>query len=51
MDFTVLENILEKTLGNNLMLSAKDTPLLLTESSVHMREMRMKLTEFLFEKF
>ena len=32
------------------MLNPKDTPLILTENSIHNKETRLKLTEFLFEK-
>ena len=35
MDFNVLENMLNKSLVNNLMLNIADTPLLLSESSIH----------------
>jgi hypothetical protein len=35
MDFTVLENLLEKSLTKNLLLKLGDTPLLLTENSIH----------------
>jgi actin-related protein len=33
------------------MLPAKDTPLLISENSIHNKESRLKLTEFLFEKY
>lgn len=33
------------------MLSPKETPLILTESSIHCKDLRLKLTEFLFEKY
>ena len=39
-----------KAIIKNLMLSPKDTPLILTENSVHNKETRLKLTEFCFEK-
>ena len=33
------------------MINPKETPLLFTENSVHNKENRMKLTEFMFEKY
>lgn len=51
INFDYLEEILEYTMVKSLMLPPKDTPLLFTESSVHNKDIRMKLTEFLFEKF
>ena len=33
------------------MLPPKDTPLIFSENSIHNKEMRLKLTEFLFEKY
>ena len=51
MNFDLLEEILTTSLVRNLMLNAKDTPLIFTENSVHNKEMRLKLTEFLFEKY
>jgi actin-related protein len=50
VNFDVLEELLEKSLSKNLMLNAKDTPLILTENSIHNKECRLKLTEFLFDK-
>lgn len=41
---------MEKSMLKNLMLQPKDTPLILTENSIHNKENRLKLTEFLFEK-
>lgn len=41
---------MEKGLAKNLWLKPKDTPLILTENSVHNKEARIKLTEFLFDK-
>ena len=50
MDFDVLEELLAVSLTRNLRLPIKDTPLLLTEDSIHNKEGRLKLTEFLFER-
>ena len=33
------------------MLQPKETPLILTEGSIHCKDLRLKLTEFLFEKY
>ena len=51
VNFDMIDEILTTSLVKNLMLPAKDTPLIFTESSVHNKEMRLKLTEYLFEKF
>jgi len=51
IDFDILEDILQTSLSSNLMLAIKETPLLFTENSIHNKDMRLKLTEFLFEKF
>jgi actin-like protein 6A len=47
----VLESLFDKSMEKNLMLNPKDTPLLFTENSIHQRDLRVKLTEFLFEKY
>ena len=51
VDFDILEDILNTSLSTNLMLSTKETPLIFTENSIHNKELRLKLTEFLFEKY
>ena len=50
INFDHLEALLTTSLVGNLRLSIKDTPLLFAEDTVHNKEVRMKLTEFLFEK-
>ena len=50
MNFDVLEEILIVSLARNLLLPVRDTPLLFTENSLHNKEGRLKLTEFLFER-
>jgi hypothetical protein len=35
MNFDVLEELFDKSIRQNLMLSPKDTPLILTENSMH----------------
>ena len=42
--------MLNTSLKSNLMLELKETPLIFTENSIHNKELRLKLTEFLFEK-
>ena len=51
VNFDYLEDILNKSLMENLMINPKETPLLFTESPIHNKEMRLKLTEFMFEKY
>ena len=51
VNFDVLDELLNTSVINNLMLQPKDTPLIFTESSIHNKEMRLKLTEFMFEKY
>lgn len=49
MNFDYLEQILEHSLVNNLKVPLKDTPLIFTENAVHNKELRRKLTEYMFE--
>lgn len=50
VNFDIMEELLDRSLVKNLILQPKDTPLILTENSVHNKEARLKLTEFLFER-
>ena len=50
MNFDVVEEILAASLVRNLRLPIKETPLLFTEGSIHNKELRLKMTEFLFER-
>ena len=50
MNFDVVEEILAASLVRNLRLPVKETPLLFTEGSIHNKELRLKMTEFLFER-
>jgi actin-related protein len=50
MNFDVLEELFDKSIKQSLMLNPKDTPLILTENSMHSKDARLKLTEFMFEK-
>ncbi len=51
VNFDFLEEILNKSLIENLMVNPKDTPLIFTECAIHNKESRLKLTEFMFEKY
>lgn len=51
VNFDYLEDILRKSLIDQLMINPKETPILFTEPSIHNKEARLKLTEFMFEKF
>lgn len=42
---------MNKSLIDNLMINPKETPLLFTETPIHNKESRLKLTEFMFEKY
>lgn len=47
----MVEELLNKSLIESLMINPKDTPLLFTEPAFHNKEARLKLTEFMFEKY
>ena len=51
MNFDYLDDIMNKSLIDNLMINPKETPLLFTESAIHNKESRLKLTEYMFEKY
>jgi len=51
VNFDFLEDILNKSLIDNLMINPRETPLLFTETAIHNKEARIKLTEFMFEKY
>ena len=51
VNFDLLDELLTTSLIKNLKMPAKDTPLIFTENSVHNKDLRLKLTEFLFEKY
>ena len=50
MNFDVVDEILAASLVRNLRLPIRETPLLFTEGSIHNKELRLKMTEFLFER-
>jgi len=49
--FDLLDAIIEKSLVDNLRVNMLDTPILFSENAIHNKEMRMKLTEYMFEKY
>jgi actin-like protein 6A len=49
--FDYLDAIIEKSLIQSLKVNIQDTPILFTESAIHNKEYRMKLTEYMFEKY
>lgn len=50
VNFDVVEEILTASLVRSLRLPIKETPLLFSEGSIHNKDLRLKLTEFLFER-
>lgn len=51
LKFEYLDEIIEKSLVSNLMINMLETPILLTENAIHNKEFRMKMTEYMFEKY
>ncbi len=51
VNFDHLEDLLRKSLIDQLMINPRETPLLFTEPPIHNKDARLKLTEFMFEKF
>ena len=51
VNFDYLDDMLNKSLIDNLMINPTETPLLFTEGAIHNKENRLKLTEFMFEKY
>jgi actin-related protein len=49
--FDLLDEILDKSLNDNLKVNVIDTPILFTENAIHNKDQRMKLTEHMFEKY
>lgn len=50
MNFDFFEHFLNKSLRESLQINPEDTPLIMTETAIHNKEHRLKLTEYLFEK-
>ena len=51
VNFDFLGHILDKSLRDKLMINPKETPILFTEQPLHNKEGRLKLTEYMFEKY
>lgn len=51
LKFDYLDAIIEKSLQQQLRVNIIDTPILFTENAIHNKEQRMKLTEYMFEKY
>ena len=51
VNFDFLEDVMNKSLIDNLMINPKETPLIFTECAIHNKENRLKLAEFMFEKY
>jgi actin-like protein 6A len=51
LKFDILDAILEKSLIENLKVNMLETPILFTENAIHNKDQRMKLTEYMFEKY
>jgi len=49
--FDYLDSFIDQSLVQNLRVDMKETPILFTESTIHNKDLRMKLTEFMFEKY
>lgn len=49
--FEYLDDIIEKSLVQNLMINMLETPILLSENAIHNKDFRMKMTEYMFEKY
>tara|TARA_B110000285_G_C14864909_1_gene486379 strand:+ start:348 stop:719 length:372 start_codon:yes stop_codon:yes gene_type:complete len=51
LEFELLDEIINESLINNLKVNIQETPLLFTEPAIHNKDLRMKLTEYMFEKY
>jgi actin-like protein 6A len=51
LQFELLDEIIEESLIKNLRVNIQETPLLFTEPAIHNKDLRMKLTEYMFEKY
>ena len=50
-DFDLFDKVADYGLFQELMIDSKDHPIIFTEPSIHNKEKRLKLTEFMFEKY
>ena len=51
LKFDLLDAFIEKSLVQSLRVNLMETPILFTENAIHNKEQRMKLTEYMFEKY
>jgi len=51
LQFELLDEIINESLIKNLKVNIQETPLLFTEPAIHNKDLRMKLTEYMFEKY
>jgi actin-like protein 6A len=51
LKFDLLDALIEKSLVQSLRVNLMETPILFTENAIHNKEQRMKLTEYMFEKY
>jgi actin-related protein len=47
----LFEKICDHTLITNLLIKPKENPILFSEPPIHNKDQRLKLTEFMFEKY
>ena len=50
-NFELFEKITDEMIVNHLRIDPKEHPILFSEPSFHNKEMRIKLTEIMFEKY
>lgn len=51
LNFEHLDAIIEQSLLTNLKVNIEETPILFTENAIHNKDQRMKLTEYMFDKY
>ena len=51
LKFEYLDEIFHRSLVDNLMVNVLETAVLFSENAIHNKELRMKLTEHMFEKY
>ena len=51
LKFDYLDEIIDRSLVQTLNVNISETPILFSENAIHNKEMRMKLTEYMFEKY
>ena len=51
LNFDILDRIIELSLVKNLNIVMEETPILFTENAIHNKDFRMKLTEYMFDKY